>query len=418
MLLLLAACVPDSDVALDDGPAPADTDAEPSAPTETVTDGSSTTDSGATEAADLAAWTVMVFMNGDNDLEEWALADLNELEEVGSTDEVRFVVQLDRSTGFSSRDGNWNGARRYLAVADEDPKVISSPVLEDLGTVDSGDPQTIIDFVNWSTARYPAERYALVLWDHGDNWYVAPQAASSKGISYDYGSGNDLSVAHGDYEAVLEGVSAVLGRPLDLLGSDACTMSSWEILHVVQPHAEVYVGSQDYEDVEGWPYDSIAADLVADPDMEPGALGEVVAQRFHEVPDSTMAAIDLAAVPALDLAVEALGRALLDGGFDPDLFATAASGAQGFDGSWSVDHDFLDLVDRLDAVAGDEELAEVLDGARAAAAGVVLANYTMGGRVSGAQGFSIYSPANRVSGLYFEGSWCEDSAWCELLDSF
>ena len=41
-------------------------------------------------------WTVMVWMAGDNNLEDAALDDLQELKQVGSTDDVDILVQLDR----------------------------------------------------------------------------------------------------------------------------------------------------------------------------------------------------------------------------------------------------------------------------------------------------------------------------------
>jgi len=40
-------------------------------------------------------WTVLVWMAGDNDLEEYALGDLNELKKIGSTADVDVVAQID-----------------------------------------------------------------------------------------------------------------------------------------------------------------------------------------------------------------------------------------------------------------------------------------------------------------------------------
>ena len=48
-------------------------------------------------------WAIYIFMNGDNDL-SLMFYDLNELEEVGSSDNVHVVVQADRSEGY------WAGA--------------------------------------------------------------------------------------------------------------------------------------------------------------------------------------------------------------------------------------------------------------------------------------------------------------------
>jgi len=40
----------------------------------------------------------------------------------------------------------------------------------DWGERNMGDPQTLIDFIQWSQANYPAEHYATVFWDHGWGW--------------------------------------------------------------------------------------------------------------------------------------------------------------------------------------------------------------------------------------------------------
>jgi len=51
-------------------------------------------------------WTIMVFINGKNNLEQYGLKDVNEMEMVGSGDKVNVVVELARIKGYSSADGN------------------------------------------------------------------------------------------------------------------------------------------------------------------------------------------------------------------------------------------------------------------------------------------------------------------------
>lgn len=359
-------------------------------------------------------WTVMVFINGDNNLEEWALADVNEMEEVGSDNAVNIVVQVDRSKGYTSADGDWTGARRYLVEQDDAKKTIGSPVVEDLGEVDSGLPETVTDFVQWAVSTYPADHYALILWDHGDNWSFAPQDSGTKGISYDYDSGHNLSVAHGDLTTVMSAATAAIGRPLDLAGADACTMESWEIAHTVAPYTGVWVGSQDYEAEAGWPYDAWLGDLVANPDMTAAELGASAALRFHEIPDSTMTAIDTSYVSALDGALDDLAQAMIDSGEAPSVFPNVAKGSQGFDGGMSQDHDLMDLTNKLDA-ATDSFTTETA-AVRSVLTSMVLANYTMGGHVANAQGLTIYSPTHPpISTLYTGAAWSAESKWDDLL---
>lgn len=116
----------------------------------------------------MKAWTVLVFMAADNNLDLFALKDLHELERLGSTDEVDVVVQIDRygdgRTGPASRgrivkDANWDKYNIHFVSA-----------LEEIGETDTGDPQVLRSFIEWGALAFPAERYMLVLWNHGSGW--------------------------------------------------------------------------------------------------------------------------------------------------------------------------------------------------------------------------------------------------------
>ncbi|HSL27785.1 MAG TPA: hypothetical protein VK900_01195, partial [Anaerolineales bacterium] len=107
--------------------------------------------------SDLPEWTVIVYSAADDEvLEESMWFDVNEMEVVGSTPQVNVVVQLDRYAGAFTGDGDWTDARRYLIQQDNDLSSITSPVVQSLGEVDTGDPQTLIDFVTWAIQNYPA----------------------------------------------------------------------------------------------------------------------------------------------------------------------------------------------------------------------------------------------------------------------
>ncbi len=107
--------------------------------------------------ASKAKWTFMVYMAGDNNLSGAGDADLREMRKIGSTADVNVVTQFDNAGDV--------GTKRYIVQRDR----INERV-ESLGETDSGDPKVLIDFVAWARAEYPAERYALVLWNHGGGW--------------------------------------------------------------------------------------------------------------------------------------------------------------------------------------------------------------------------------------------------------
>src|SRR6186713_1181239 len=108
----------------------------------------------------MAEWTVMVFMAGDNNLSSAAEDDLAELRRVGSTASVRVMVEVDRA-------GTKPSERRRIE------RDGSGETALELGETDSGDPDALLRFVRWAIAEEPAERYALVLWNHGGGWAPA-----------------------------------------------------------------------------------------------------------------------------------------------------------------------------------------------------------------------------------------------------
>jgi len=109
----------------------------------------------------------MVFLNAANDLDDYSELNINQMEQIQTNPNVRVVVQWKRAARFAP-PGSWTGTRRYLIQYDTDAQRINSRLLEDLGEgVDMGSADTLREFVRWARANYPADRYALVIWNHG-----------------------------------------------------------------------------------------------------------------------------------------------------------------------------------------------------------------------------------------------------------
>ena len=119
-------------------------------------------------------WTVMVFINGKNDLELAGLYNVNQMEKIGSTKDMNIVVEQGRmkgqAGGDTDLDGDWTGSRRMLIKKDKNEEKITSPVLQEDKVVDMGDYKRALDFVKWSKEKYPAKRYMLIVWNHGSGW--------------------------------------------------------------------------------------------------------------------------------------------------------------------------------------------------------------------------------------------------------
>ena len=386
---------PDDDDGVDDSSPPADEE-----PVDTDDDS-------------LAEWTVMVYLAADNNLEAAGLTDLNEMEQAGSTDQVNILVELDRAHGYSTADGDWRGARRYRVEADDDWDVINSPVAVDLGEVDSGAPETFIDFIGWGVENYPAEKYAFIIWNHGWSWSMTPSSVR-KGIASDDHSGSDLTIAGGEYEAILTAAKDIMGENFALLGMDACLMASWEIARVSAPYADYYVASQATESFDGWAFHTAFTDLVNDPEMDAVVLGTVIAERFHETEDATLSVTDLSELAAMDGAIDLFAQAVMDADDPRREVRRQARRSQNFDGD-PDDRDMGDFFSRMIEATDDADIMSAADGMLDELDETVLANFTWGEWVSDATGLSIYLPTNGPDDLYMEGSWASLTGWDEML---
>ena len=119
-------------------------------------------------AAPVGSWTVLQYSMSDTDLEPYMMADVNEMGEVGSNENLNIVAMIDRSEDYGEEPvldiGDWVGA----VVAHIQPG--HAEVLADLGPTDMGDPETLATFITEGIAAFPAEHYALIISDHGAAW--------------------------------------------------------------------------------------------------------------------------------------------------------------------------------------------------------------------------------------------------------
>ncbi len=239
----------------------------------------------------------MVFINGDNNLDEYAFMDLNELEIEGSDDNINILVQYDRFEANSQ--AQWSGAKRFYVTTDYDVNTIASTEVADLGEVDSGDYHTVVDFVNWGKNNYPADNYALIIWDHGSGWQKKSlNKKFQKSISIDDTSENRISVANGDFETMLSEIKQSLGKKLDFLGLDACLMGMWEITYSSEKYSRFLAFSEETENGSGWEYYTLL-DLFKQSDKSALNLCKSVVNSSLDSVGATISCIDLSYIPSL-----------------------------------------------------------------------------------------------------------------------
>jgi len=332
-------------------------------------------------------WTVLVYLDGDNNLEEDAIDDFLQMAAVGSNARVNVLVQLDRIDSYDTRYGDWTSCKRFRVTRGLTPAPENA--LEDIGEANMGDPRTLQEFIQWGVRAYPAQHYALILWDHGGGWRLSRCEASMlpswarRSCCWDVTNGNDY-LENREVTQALEQADTVP----DLLGYDACLMGMVEVAHeLVGLGVDVMVASEETEPAQGWPFDAILSRLVADPAMTPAALGRLVVDEYHDFFDGkTMAAVDVAKVAALTASVDALGQAL----------------ERNMDGS------------------GPSPVVRIAASAVMAALDEAVLHSRSGLDYPGAYGLSIYFPDQQVDEDYTSGiiRFAEDSDWPVFLKRF
>ena len=403
-----------------------------------------------------AKWTVMVYMAGNNSLSDAAGDDLKELEKVGSNDDVKACVFVKQADG--------GGAKRMIVGKGGDHELE-----EDLGDVDSGDPQTVVDFVRWAAEKAPAERRALVLWNHGGGWRpsdldpihsqvrgetpprvrhgevnhqanqpiarvlfkptlrkIAEQPSrGEREICSDDGTGHSLDTI--ELGRLCAKLCEDAGAPLDLLGMDACLMSNLEVAYQVRDDVTNIVGSEELEPGAGWPYTEIVRGLQKNAGADGAELARLVVERYvdsyrdaQDVWPVTQCAIATADIETIADPLDELSTRLRDElkqGW-PELMS-AQSKAVRFE---------LDLLDLGSLCAGLAK-GQVPDAVKQAAEGVsealkpngyVLAEGHLGDKVDAATGISVYFPAptDPVSKYYKDLAFAKQHKWDELLRGY
>jgi hypothetical protein len=403
------------------------------------------------------AWTILVWIAGDNNLSDYGAADLAELKRFGSTAKLDLVAQYDR--------GGRIGTKRYHL---RKGTTLDQDELADLGDTNTGDPAVATDFFTWGIRTFPSQHVMCVLWNHGsgidetDIYARARQLARgdgtgpeltrkhvrsiagsrlgralftttvdealySKGIAYDDTSRDFLDNV--ELAQVLRDVTTAAGRPIDVLGFDACLMNLVEVAYELRSYASVMVGSEEVEPGDGWPYHLVAKAGAGAAGKAPRSLAAAIVKgyltfyRDSSEEAVTQSALDLSKIEAVAVAVDQLSATLtvsLQAIDEYAAFSRALTTAQRFE-----TRDYVDLGDLCGQLARRSGNPETVTQAKAVVAaltgreGAVLASETKGDGVAAATGTAIYFPTVGDANLVYDRlAFAKDTRWPQLIERF
>jgi hypothetical protein len=341
-------------------------------------------------AAVADSWTLLVWLNNQNNLKTYGWDDFNEMEDCdydAYPDGVDAVVLLGWDPNNDSKlfhvetdpDGYTGGGYDDIVSTE-----ITGHGIWSGDVADMDNPQIFENFIDWVTAHYPADNYLISAWDHGSGIFLEDQTKDW----IDRGMCSDLKIW--EIEEALENV----GEFIDVIGFDVCLGGQIENGYQYMDNAGICIASEANEPGDGWDYQAFNI-FEEDGDVTPEELATRIVNDYLDFYGSgvTQAAQDVKnwqTVMGQDW--EDLCQSLFDNCYTYEARITAARNSADF---WNTQND-RDLYQFVETLAGDGSLPGDLRG-KASDVLADLEDYIIAGgmhnpRDSG-DGMTIYFPA-------------------------
>lgn len=284
------------------------------------------------KSEDPKKWTVLLYLNGNNNMQSQILSTLRLSEFTGSSNDVNVVAQVSRNHkwyDFFTKD--WSGARRYYVTKRPDPPSIipmlkelfrmyvppftagiTSQMLEDLGKVNMGDPETLKKSILDTMKQFPAQHYMV--------WMKGP-SLGTQGISHDSNTKDNITPS--ELEKVLKEVKEETGKEVDILTLEGSGTASLEMAYQLKDGAKYLIGSQEALNGAGFATPALLNEIVRlneDPENPQAAhplqiaqlLGQIesIASTINPLFSPAMSVIDLSKAGEVVKEVEKLGKGL------------------------------------------------------------------------------------------------------------
>jgi hypothetical protein len=381
-------------------------------------------------------WLVLIYAVTDSFLADTVKVDINEMETVGSTENIKVLMQLSTSKYDNVR---------YEIKKDSNPDFISSNVVENLGELDCGHWTTLDAFVKWGLASCKAKRVFLILQNCvGSLGYGAPESKESfKGIKLLDGM-DQLKARSRENGArymgtrhlghALESISNELGRPIDVLGLDDSSNCTIEKFYEYRQWVDLYIASAGFLPVDNWPYDKVLSAIDIEPEINAENLGKKIVQDFEDSYEyycnlpygfgATLTCLRLNKTENLMSSLLSLSKKMYaltkKSSINRQEILAGRKSVLDYFGSNNLD--LGEWTDALKAYSfADQELKDLCADIRKEMAGIIIAHTAKGRHYSRSTGMSI--TVDEWFGLwgsydckkYKNLKWCKYSNWIKFL---
>ncbi len=410
------------------------------------------------------SWTFMVYMAAANDLGIFAPRNIKQMQKVGSNQHINIIVQH-----------NFNEKKHTVAetfyIEKNAKKLLSEKTIKSHSERVS---QGLLQFCCDTITHYPADHYALILWNHGtgaleplQRSFLLAEEFFLISRSYDFFKNRETSLLTFPHFAVTKKITGYKGicfndvsgtfiteeeltevlrhictlcpqNRLDIIGFDACFMAMIETAISVKKYAHFMVASQDVEPGTGWDY-SLALFPFSYTCVKPHELSahlvHAYAKKYKHVKDFTQSCIDLQRIESLENSINRISKLLVE------LLKSASSKKMllliktcrnkhsciHFDETDYIDlHNFYtNLLQHIQSVAFDNEnatkqceiLQKELTVALSALNETVYENMT-GQNFLNAKGISIYFPEHAMHSSYKKTMFAQSNDWFIFLKTY
>ncbi len=359
----------------------------------------------------------MVYLHADHNLDPSSVVDMKEMQKIGSSNNFNIVVQWDRS--------EVSGVQRGVVGQGKFNVVQKMPELN------SDDPKVLAEFISWGIQKYPAQRYGLIMWDHGGQW--------DGGFGGDEtNKGNGLSVAD-MRRSIQAGLAQSQQKKLEFLSFDTCLMGGLELLGSFADLASIYIANPELDFGDGWEYTNTFGYLKNNPSVPMNLFAAKENEywaKHHSVDEADIlyrahTAYDSSKLPALLTASKSFSSALTNvWESETDKLATLRSKVL----EYNIDTDeprapknYVDLghyAALIGKTTADAALKAAAANLQVAIKNSVLAK-TLGKNNQAASGISIWMPADNselpeesVLTAYSSLHKVSDSGWNDFLGTW
>jgi hypothetical protein len=214
----------------------------------------------------LSDYTVLVYMIG-SDFETRKYTASNDIQEMVNAkpdSNINIILQTGGGIQGNGSEIDFSSVQRHEIVNGTVKNLI------DLGHKNMAESTTLSDFIDWGVTEFPAKKYAIIFWDHGSGIH-----GFGKDINFNNAALSPSELFYGFYSSLNN-----TGVNFELIGFDACLMSSLEVASKLNYFSDYMVASEEIEPEWGWNYTDIIKNLDTNPNQSGYTLGKTIIDSY------------------------------------------------------------------------------------------------------------------------------------------